>query len=234
MYGIDLLFDFGWHARNWIAVRAVIEEAQCRSAQLKLRSARTTWDILSLAVHRQHDAALTSPIENADVFEDGLNLLEARKFNTWNVAEGHVFYTGTLLHHAVKNAYVFGVETLLAHADDALTLLEKKDENDRTALELGKENANGNEEIIQLLEDKQISLDLAKETDASRCGAIIENITEKWQCKICIRRHVTTTLARCGHTFCAECIEEVAQHDTRCPVCKTGFAIGDRVRLFFS
>jgi deltex-like protein len=58
--------------------------------------------------------------------------------------------------------------------------------------------------------------------------------TEEEGCSICLS-HTTEkkTLHKCGHSFCATCIDEVFKHQKKCPVCSQvyGPLIGNQPSL---
>ena len=46
------------------------------------------------------------------------------------------------------------------------------------------------------------------------------------KCSICLSDITNKkTLNKCGHSFCAGCIDEAFKHEKKCPVCSQGFPL---------
>jgi len=57
----------------------------------------------------------------------------------------------------------------------------------------------------------------------------IDSILEKFDCTICLCKLTKPTVAKCGHSFCKECIEEVINLKHECPLCMAKMEKSDLV-----
>ncbi|CAL57181.1 Zinc finger, RING/FYVE/PHD-type [Ostreococcus tauri] len=51
-------------------------------------------------------------------------------------------------------------------------------------------------------------------------------------CAVCLDAYVLPTTTRCGHVFCARCLQAALRHSSQCPTCRKKVTKSSCVRVF--